>query len=78
MERKYITSDKVGEFVQAMFEAGLYASVDGKTVSVRLSDGSYQFVDIFKKTSYAELVSDIISKEQSIHEVESEVEFEAA
>lgn len=66
--RHYITSDKVGEFVQSMFAAGQHVQVDGDSISVRHSDHSYTFVEIFQKGSMEKLVSDILEKERQILE----------
>lgn len=66
--RHYITSDKVGEFVQSMFAAGHYVLVDGDSISVRHSDLSYTFVDIYPKGSMEKLISDILEKERQILE----------
>lgn len=64
--KKYITSDKVGEFCQAMSEAGVNVSVDGESLSVRHCDGSYTFIDIYQKNSFENLVSEILGTETSL------------
>jgi hypothetical protein len=66
--RHYITSDKVGEFVQSMFAAGQHVQVDGDSISVRHSDHSYTFIDVYQKGSMEKLVSDILEKERQILE----------
>ena len=66
--RHYITSDKVGVFVQSMFAAGHHVLVDGDSISVRHSDLSYTFVDIYPKGSMEKLISDILEKERQILE----------
>lgn len=64
--KKYITSDKVGEFCQAMSNAGIYVTVDKDNMSIRLCDGSYMFIDIYQKNSFDNLISDILSTEASL------------
>ena len=66
--KHYITSDKVGEFVQSMFAAGQHVQVDGDSISVRHSDHSYTFVDVYQKGSMEKLISDILEKERQILE----------
>ena len=58
---KYITSDKVGDFCQRMHEAGLTVHVDDRIIWVYYGDGKLpEQVYIYTKTSYAELVREII------------------
>lgn len=65
--KKYITSDKVGEFVQALHTNGFkYVSVEPEQVSVRHGDGSYTFIEIFQKGSYDDLVRSVIDTEANI------------
>jgi predicted RNA binding protein YcfA (HicA-like mRNA interferase family) len=62
--KKYITSDKVGEFVQTLHEHGFkYVSVEPEHVAVRHDDGSYTFIKIFPKGSYDDLVQSVINTE---------------
>jgi hypothetical protein len=62
--KKYITSDKVGEFVQALHEHGIkYVSVESERIAVRHGDGSYIFIEIFQKGSYEDLVQSVINTE---------------
>ena len=62
--RKYITSDKVGEFVQSLFNAGLSVSVCSDHVSVQFADKSCQYVDVYEKGSYDSLVGHFISENE--------------
>lgn len=64
--KKYITSDKVGEFCQAMSNAGICVSVDKETLSVRHCDCSYTFIDIYQKNSFENLVNEVLSTEASL------------
>ena len=66
--KHYITSDKVGEFVQSMFASGLLVQVDGDSISVRHSDHSYTFVEVYQKGSMEKLVSGILENERQILE----------
>lgn len=62
--KKYITSDKVGEFVQTLHENGFkYIAVESERVSVKHDDGSYTFIEIFQKGSYEALVQSVINTE---------------
>lgn len=63
---KYITSDKVGQFVQALWESGKFSNiqVDDMQVSAIKKDGhSYTFIRIVPKNSYERLLKDIIEEE---------------
>ena len=65
--KKYITSDKVGEFIQALHEHGFkYVSVEPEQVAVKHDDGSYTFIEIFPKSSYDDLVQSVINTEIQI------------
>lgn len=65
--KKYITSDKVGEFVQTLHEHGFkYVSVEPEQVAVRHDDGSYTFIQIFQKNSFENLVKSVIDTEANI------------
>lgn len=64
--KKYITSDKVGEFCQAMSNAGIYVAVDKENLSIRHCDGSYTFIEIYQKNSFENLISEVLSTEASL------------
>lgn len=55
--KKYITSDKVGQFCQVMWNKGLEFIVDDKTVSVKSPNGHYEFITILAETSFIDLVN---------------------
>lgn len=61
--KKYITSDKVGQFVQALYESGKidYIQVQGEQVSVK-ANGEYTFVEILQEKSYEDLVSEFTAE----------------
>lgn len=63
---KYITSDKVGDFCQRMHEAGLNVDMDSRSIWVHYGEGKRPVqVYIYSKTSYAELVQDIIKNKEA-------------
>lgn len=57
MEKYYITSDKVGEFIQRMFDKGMRVSVDPSVnqITVTKPDGGYEWIKVFHKGSFEEL-----------------------
>lgn len=62
---KYITADKVGDFCQRMHDADLDIHVDGRSIWVHFGNGRVpEQVYIISKTSYAELVQEIIKKKE--------------
>lgn len=62
---KYITSDKVGDFCQRMHEAGLTVNVDSRSIWIHYGNGKLpEQIHIYSKTSYAELVQDIIKMKE--------------
>lgn len=63
--KKYITSDKVGQFVQALWESGKFYSiqVDDKQVAVSKDPvADYIFITIVQKNSYEQLLKDVIEE----------------
>lgn len=63
---KYITSDKVGQFVQDLYESGKFYNiqVDDERVAVCKAAGdNYLFIPIVQKNSYERLLKDIIGEE---------------
>lgn len=71
--KNYVTSDKVGEFIQCMFDAGIYASVDGDQIAVRMCDHSYIFIDIYRKRAFQDLRDTIVAKDA---ELKKQAEFD--
>lgn len=57
MEKNYITSDKIGEFVQRMYEKGIKAEANPEKmeICVTLGAGRYEWIKIFTKSSFEEL-----------------------
>ena len=71
---KYITSDKVGEFVQTLHQKGFtYVTVEPHELSVRLSTGEFIFIKIYQKGSYEELVRHV---EEAGKKAQDQVEFD--
>lgn len=64
--KKYITSDKVGEFCQAMSNAGVPVSIDNSNISVCHCDGSCTFIGIYQKSNFENLVSEVLGTEASL------------
>lgn len=59
MEKYYITSDKVGEFIQRMYDKGIRVDADPTTkqVTVHTPQGGYEWIKVFEKGSFEELCS---------------------
>lgn len=64
--KKYITSDKVGEFCQCLFNAGIEVLVHSDYASVHFADKSCQFVEICDKGSFESLVGYFISRDEEL------------
>lgn len=64
MEKYYITSDKVGEFIQRMYDAGIRvdAEPEGNRLSLHKPGGGYEFIRVFKKSSFEELCEAFIKE----------------
>jgi len=65
MEKYYITSDKVGEFIQRMYDKGI--RVDAEPEENRLTlhkpEGGYEWIKVFSKSSFEELCCAFLPKE---------------
>ena len=65
MEKYYITSDKVGEFIQRMYDAGI--RVDGEpernSLCLHKPEGGYEWIKVFSKGSFEELCCAFLPKE---------------
>ena len=66
MEKHYITSDKVGEFIQRMYEKGIRAEAqpEKSEICVTLGAGRYEWIKIFSKTSFEELCGKFEAEKQ--------------
>lgn len=66
MNKYYITSDKVGEFVARMYAAGIEASVypSSKQITIKKPEGDYEWIRIFDKGSFEELCSAFLPNDE--------------
>lgn len=57
MEKFYITSDKIGDFVQKMYEKGIRVDAAPKAsqLTVHKPNGGYEWIKVFSKGSFEEL-----------------------
>lgn len=57
MEKYYITSDKVGEFIQRMYEKGIRVDADAgrSQLAVHMPNGGYEWIKVLNKSSFEEL-----------------------
>ena len=57
MNKYYITADKVGEFIQRMYEKGIRVDAEpGSTqLTVHKPEGGYEWIKVFSKSSFEEL-----------------------
>ena len=65
MEKYYITSDKVGEFIQRMYEKGIRVDAEPKDsqLVVHLPGGGYKWIKVFNKSSFEELCNAFYTEE---------------
>lgn len=72
MEKYYITSDKVGEFVAKMYAAGVAVDTDPKSrqITVKKQEGDYEWIHVFDKGSFDELCCAFLPKESHISNTE--------
>ena len=65
MEKYYITSDKIGEFIQKMYDKGIRvdAEPDNSQLCVHQSTGVYKWIKVFNKGSFEELCKAFDSEE---------------
>ena len=65
MEKYYITSDKVGEFIQKMYDKGIRvdAEVGQSQLCVHKPSGAYEWIKVFNKGSFEELCKAFDSEE---------------
>ena len=57
MKNLYITSDKVGEFIQRLYGKGIKAEAnpEREEVCITLPQGGYEWIKIYRKGSFEEL-----------------------
>lgn len=64
---KYITKDKVLEFISRMWDEGIKVDADPtkQQLTIHLGLGKYEWIQVFDKNTYNEMVDDIISQKES-------------
>lgn len=72
MEKYYITCDKVGEFMQKMYEKGIQVDADPKSkqIVVHKTEGGYEWIKVFEKGSFEELCAAFLPKTSHITNME--------
>ena len=70
MKNLYITSDKVGEFIQRMYEMGIKAEANPSRdeVCITMPQGGYEWVKILSKNSFEEVCEQFNQKKEASHE----------
>lgn len=60
--KKYITRDKLADFVDKMWAAGVRVDIEPQNgqVVVHLSTGKYEWVPVYEKTSYDALIASLL------------------
>lgn len=66
MNKYYITADKVGEFIQRMYEKGIRVDAEpgDEQLAVHKPDGGYEWIKVFSKGSFEELCGAFIPNEE--------------
>lgn len=72
MEKYYITCDKVGEFIQRMYEKGITVEANParKQLCVTKPEGGYEWIRVFDKGSFEELCAAFLPKTSHITNME--------
>lgn len=62
MNKYYITSDKIGEFVAHLYAAGIKVDCDPARhqLIVKKSDDSYEWIHVFNKSSFGDLCAALL------------------
>ena len=60
--KKYITRDKLADFIDKMWAAGVKVDTEPHNgqVVVHLPNGKYEWVPVYEKTSYDALISSLL------------------
>lgn len=63
MDKYYLTADKIGAFVERMWQAGIGVHVEPerKQLTIILPDGRYEWVHVFDKGSFDGLCNAFIT-----------------
>lgn len=61
---KYITKDKVADFVMKLWDKGIAVNLEPerKQLVIHKKDGGYEWVPVYEKASYDELVASFIEE----------------
>jgi hypothetical protein len=60
---KYITKDKIADFVMKLWEEGIRVDLepDKKQLCIHLKNGRYKWLPVYEKASYDELIESFIN-----------------
>lgn len=60
---KYITKDKVADFVMKLWEEGITVELEPnkKQLCIHLKNGRYKWLPVYEKASYDELVASFLN-----------------
>ena len=63
--KKYITRDKLADFVDKMWAAGIMVDTEPQKgqVVVHLPNGKYEWVPVYEKTSYDALIASLLEND---------------
>ena len=63
---KYITRDKLADFAEKMWDAGMRIELMPKKNLIAVMDSQFhtEYVDVFSKQSYDSLIDSLIEKEE--------------
>ena len=72
MNKYYITADKVGEFIQRMYEKGIRVDTEpgDAQLAVHKPDGGYEWIRVFSECSFEELCKAFLPIESRIPNTE--------
>lgn len=68
--KKYITRDKLADFISRMWDAGINVDIEpaNKQIVIKKTDGRYEWIPVYDKTSYEELIDSLISLANDVDE----------
>ena len=70
---KYITRDKLTDFVEKMWDAGMRVDLHPDKNYITVTDSSYhsEYVNVFSKQSYDGLIQELTEKKEASNESDS-------
>lgn len=70
MDNKYITRDKLTDFVDKMWDAGKRVDLYPNKGYIAVSDASYntEYINVFDKRTYDSLIAELTKKVESVDE----------